>query len=213
MTSANPDPLVALGREVERLARRAALAETRTEELAELLTQLATDVTTLAARTAPTPGEAARAWLLTEDPDQALTDLTDLAEWLARVYLRYPAAILPSCWLWHPTLIEELRWLRATHHEAYDPDRGSWQKAADWHDRYRPATTHRITTTYAACELREHTPGGRQHQPPPQVPLTDAVALIATTWATTPGHPPVPTELQLRRADQHDDTHHRRTTP
>jgi hypothetical protein len=212
MTSPQDGPGVALGRELERLTRRLGAAEARTGELADLLEQLATDVATLVARTGPGQDEEVRAWLLTEDPQQAAEDLTDLVEWLGRVYLRYPDAMLPSCWLWHPALIEELRWLRCAHREAYDPHRGTWQRAADWHDRLRPGVTRRIQTAYGSCELREHTEGGRQRHGAPRVPLIDAVDLTARAWTSLPDTPLIPSELQLRRADQHDDAHHRRGT-
>jgi hypothetical protein len=204
VTSTGADPGGALGRELERLTRRIATIETRTNELAGLLEQLATDVTTLLTHAETDEREAVRAWLLTEDPDQALADLLDLATWLGRVWLRYPDAILPSCWLWHPALIEELRWVRCAHRDAYHPHHGTWQKAGDWHDRLRPGAARRLRTAYGTCELREHT----QPRPAPTVPLTDAIEATAHTWTTTPEHPLTPTELQIRRAEQHDDTHH-----
>lgn len=213
MVPAEGDAVVALGRELDRVADRQAAVERQCGELAYLLEQLAADVATLAtlaARAGPAQEEAVRSWLLTEDPDQALADLTDLSGWLARVYLRYPDAFLPSCWLWHPALIEELRWLRCAHREAYHDQRGSWQHAGDWHDRYRPGAAKRIRTAYGSCELREHTPGGSQAHPAPRVPLPDAIEPTAAAWTSTPGQPPPPTELQLRRADQHHDAHHRR---
>jgi hypothetical protein len=210
VTSADENPGAALGRELERLTRRVGSLEIRIDEFAQLLEQLATDVATLLTRAGPDEDDMVRAWLLTEDPDQALTDLIDLTTWLARVYLRYPDAMLPTCWLWHPALIEELRWLRCTHREAYDPQRGSWQKVADWHDRLRPSAAKRIRTAYGSCELREHTTNGSQHRPAPLVPLTDAVEPTARAWTLTPEHPLIPTELQVRRADQHEDAHHRR---
>ena len=211
MTLNGQDPAgQALGREVERLARRSVAVEERVGELADLLQQLATDVATLAARAGPDGDEAVRAWLLTDDPQLAHEDLTDLAEWLGRVYLRYPDAVLPSCWLWHPAAIEELRWLRCAHREAYDEKRGTWQKVADWHDRMRPGVVRRINIAYGACELREHTEGGRQPRSAPVVPLTDAVGLAARAWTSMPGSALIPSEGQVRCAEQHDDAQHRR---
>ncbi|MGH3770199.1 MAG: hypothetical protein ACRDRW_02170 [Pseudonocardiaceae bacterium] len=212
MTGDGPDPaVVALGREVQRLTRAHADAVARVEELAELLTQLPTDVTTLAARSAPDGDEAVRAWLLTSDPDLAQTDLDDLTEWLARVYLHYPDAVLPSCWLWHPALIEELRWLRCAHREAYHPHHGTWAKAGDWHDRYRPGVARRITTAYGSCELREHTEGGTHRRPAPTVALADLAPITARAWATTPTTPLTPTDQQIDEAERHDNAHHRGT--
>jgi hypothetical protein len=205
-----PDPtVIALGREVEWLTRRSGAVETRIDELADLLQQLATDVATLAARAGPDGDEAVRAWLLTDDTDLALSDLTDLAEWLARVYLRYPDAVLPSCWLWHPAAIEELRALRCAHRDAYDGHRGTWQKVGDWHDRLRPGVVRRLTAAYGSCELREHADGGAQRRPAPQVSLTDAIELTARAWTSMPDRPLLPTELQVKRAEQHDDALHR----
>jgi hypothetical protein len=201
--------VIALGREVERLTRRSVAVETRIDELADLLQQLATDVATLAARSGPDGDEAVRAWLLTDDLALALADLTDLAEWLARVYLHYPDAVLPSCWLWHPAAIEELWWLRCAHRETYDEHRGTWQKVGDWHDRLRPGVVRRLTTAYGSCELREHTEGGAQRRPAPQVPLTEAIDLTARAWTSMADRPLLPSALQVKRAEQHDDARHR----
>ncbi|MGH3718319.1 MAG: hypothetical protein ACRDRI_05635 [Pseudonocardiaceae bacterium] len=213
MTGDGPDPaLVALGREVQRLTHAHADAVARVEELTELLTQLATDVATLAARSAPDGDEAVRAWLLTSDPDLAQTDLDDLADWLARVYLRYPDAVLPSCWLWHPAAIEELRWLRCAHREAYHDKHGTWAKAGDWHDRYRPGVARRLAAAYGSCELREHAHSGSQHRPAPTVALADLAPITARAWTATPDTPLIPTDQQIREAEHHDTTTHHRGT-
>ncbi|MEO7194310.1 MAG: hypothetical protein ABIZ05_05730 [Pseudonocardiaceae bacterium] len=207
MTADGHDPaLVAFGREVQRLTRGQAVVGARVDELAELLAQLATDVATLAARSAPEGDEAVRSWLLTTDPDLADTDLGDLADWLARVYLRYPDAMLPSCWLWHPALIEELRWLRCAHREAYHDQRGTWAKVADWHDRHRPGVARRLATAYGSCELREHAQGATQDRPAPTVALADLAPIIARAWSTTGEHL-IPTDQQISEAEQHDNTH------
>ncbi|MGH3963019.1 MAG: hypothetical protein ACRDRY_07185 [Pseudonocardiaceae bacterium] len=207
-TPAEPDPaLVALGREVQRLTRSQTTVQERVGELADLLGMLATDVATLAARAGPEGDEAVRAWLLTTDPRLAHDDLTDLVEWLGRVWLHYPDAVLPSCWLWHPAVIEELRWARCAHREAYHDKHGTWQKVGDWHDRQRPGVVARINRYAGNCELREHAEGASQRRPAREVPLTDAVSIIARAWTTTPDSQVIPSELQVRRAEQHDDTH------
>jgi len=203
--------VVALGREVQRLTRSHTAVEQRIGDLEGLLQQLATDVTTLVSRAGPDGDEAVRAWLLTTDPKTAVGDLTDLAEWLPRVYLRYPDAVLPSCWLWHPALIEELRWLRAAHREAYDEKRGTWAKVADWHDRHRPGVVKRLQATYGSCELREHTEEGAQRKPAPTVALADLADLAARAWAIDPSRPLLPSEAQVREAEQHDAAQNRHT--
>lgn len=203
-----PDPVHTLAADVERLARRSVAVEERIGELEGLLQQLATDVATLVSRSSPDGDGGVRAWLLTTDPKLAVPDLTDLAGWLAQVYLRYPDAALPACWCWHPALIEELRWLRCAHRQAYDEDHGTWQAVAEWHDRLRPGVARRIRDAYSGCELREHALGGSQHRPTPSVALTGDLGLIARAWCATPDTPLSPTEQQISEAEHHDQAQH-----
>jgi len=190
----------ALARDLERTTRRVA-------ELTALLGQLATDLTALADPTTDDDtGGGVRAWLLAEDPDQARTDLTDLVEWLHRVYLRYPDATLPSCWLWHPTVVEELWWLRNAHTDAYTDTDASWTRAGDWHDRQRPGVVKRLRGEVGGCELALHTAGAEHAHPPTAAPLADATAQIAAAWTADGRYqpPPEPTPAQLAEADLHD---------
>ncbi len=198
-----PARVEALARDLDRTTRRVA-------DLTTLLGQLATDLTALAE---PTPDGAdtdtdggVRAWLLVEDPDQARTDLTDLVEWLHRVYLRYPDTALPSCWLWHPTVVEELWWLRNAHTDAYTGTDASWTRAGDWHDRQRPGVVKRLRTTVAGCELALHAAGAEHAHSPTAAPLGDAAEQIAQAWTADGRYqpPPEPTPVQLAEADQHD---------
>lgn len=204
MPPTDPGParetLLAFGRHLDRTTRRVG-------ELDELLTQLATDVATLVSRAGPNEGGPPRSWLLTEDPDQAVADLQDLTEWLGRVYLRYPGAALPSCWAWHPAVIEELWWLRQAHREAYAPGTRSVAKAGDWHDRHRPGVATRLQPLVRDCDLSRHTTGGDRLQDPPQPPLAADAGWLAGHWAN--GGTPLPTATQLagaRLADQRQRT-------
>lgn len=209
MPPSNPDPdlretLLAFGRALERATRRIDAAEERAAGFEALLTQLATDVRTLVARAEVDKDSPPRSWLLTEDQGQAIADLVDLTGWLARVYLRYPGAALPSCWAWHPTVVEELWWLRQAHREAYAPGARSTQKAGDWHDRSRPGVVARLAPLARDCDLSRHAEGGDRIQDPPTVPLAGDAAWIARHWTT--GGTPLPTTTQLdaaRFADQH----------
>jgi hypothetical protein len=141
---------------------------------------------------------------LAEDIDQALTLLADLIPWLDRVYLAYADAVLPTCWLWHPEVVEELWWLRCAHAEAYHPEAGSWLRAGDWHDRQRPNLVRRIRTAIGSCELSEHQPERPASHTPAGAPLTGAASLIAG-WvaAGRPAPTPAPTGGQLAEAEQH----------
>jgi len=200
----DPDPhLVALARDVERTKRRTAEVET-------LVRQLAADIAALPRTDTAEEGSTprVRSWLLADDPGQAATDLHDLIEWVERVYLRYPDTALPTCWLWHPTAIEELRWLRDAHADAYSGPDAASGLAGDWHDRQRPGVTKRLREAVAGCELALHVPGAEHGQRPTAAPLAQHADPVAATWVATAGSPE-PTPGQLVDAQRHDDHRHR----
>jgi hypothetical protein len=215
-TDAEDTVVIALARAVDRAVRRV-------ERLDTAVAQLAADVTVLAraldTRTHP-PGGASgaddpergiRSWLLADDQDQAVADLADLAVWMDAVYLRYRDATVPSCWLWHPEVIEELWWLRRAHADAYHPETRSWLRVGDWHDRQRPGVVRRIIRAVGSCELALHLTdpthpgrltGASDHVTPPSpAPLTSALAQVAAAWAS--GRATLePEAAQLAEADR-----------
>ncbi|MGQ0480001.1 MAG: hypothetical protein ACT4O0_03075 [Pseudonocardia sp.] len=211
MAELPPHPhLKALGREVERNSRRVGALDELVRELGDKVSALARHL----GADAPEPGDpdqhpgeqreeppGARSWLLADDPDQAVADLADLTVWLDRVYLAYPSVSLPSCWLWHSALVEELWWLRRAHDDAYRS--GSWVRIGDWHDRQRPNVVRRIRNATLACELSEHRPGAELARPAPRVPLTGAAGMIAA-WvaAGRPDPAPEPTAEHLAAAEE-----------
>jgi hypothetical protein len=194
--------LLAIARDLERNGRRV-------DELTTLVYKLAGDITRHLDSGSPGSGDPAdsgavvRAWLLADDAERALDDLADLIGWLDRVYLAYPGASVPTCWLWHPAMVEELWWLRQTHAEAYHPQVGSWVRVGDWHDRLRPNVVARLRKAAIACELSLHKPGAEQGHPGPRTPLTSAAAALAA-WAAAgrPDPAPEPTEAELEQAEQ-----------
>jgi hypothetical protein len=213
LTDARDSAVLALARAVERAVRRV-------DALDAVTGQLAADVSTLAhaldTGPAGAPGAGAedrgvRSWLLAEGPDQAIADLADLARWMDAVYLRYRDAAVPSCWLWHPEVVEELWWLRCAHADAYHPERGSWLRVGDWHDRQRPGVVRRVTRAVGGCELALHLTdrthpgrltGASSHvTPPAPAPLTSAVAQVAAAWAADRAAPE-PDVAQLGEADR-----------
>lgn len=193
--------VTALARVIDRALRRIADVET-------MLRQLCADIEAQTARRADDESEQTgdQSWLLLADPEQARGVLGDLLDWLSRVYLRYPGAALPSCWLWHPAVVEELRWLRQAHCDAYSPRDGSPAKVADWHDRQRPGVVRRIQVALRDCELSLH----EQTRPAPAVPLSGSAHRIAEAW-TASRTSPAPTPDELTEADQHDRAQHRRS--
>jgi protein involved in temperature-dependent protein secretion len=94
----------------------------RVEEMGQLVTRLA-EATTAAATTTGHADEGAVSWIDADldphDPSVAEAMLTRLAQWVTGVYLRYPDAKLPDCWLWHPEVVEELLWLHQAWLAAY----------------------------------------------------------------------------------------------
>ena len=219
--------LLALARGVERATRRVGNVEQLVRQLATdttrrgtdlelLVQQLAADVTALT-RVVGDPDEpdpdvaagAVRSWLLCEDAAQARTDLADLVTWLGAIYLRYQHAVLPSCWAWHPAVVEELWWLRQAHRAAYEAEGASWRDAGDWHDRQRPGVVKRIGAAIGGCDLARHAVNGdRRAAAQPVAPLAGAADQIATTW-TEHRTAPEPTPEQTHEANQHDQEQHR----
>jgi len=205
---ADADPqMVALARQVERATRRVDNVELLVRQLAADVTALTSAVGDPVEPDEDTDADAVRSWLFTDDPDTARADLTDLVQWLGAVYLRYPAATLPSCWLWHPAVVEELWWLRNAHKAAYD---GAWRDVADWHDRMRPGVIKRLSAAVGGCELARHAASGDRAQALSVVPLVDAADQIAQTW-TTSTSTPTPTDDQLTEAETYDRAQHQRT--
>jgi len=204
--------LRSLGRDVERVLRRVSQLDEFVRSLGERVTDLSHQLdppspgSGEAATPAPGSGEPGHpdsaAWLLTEDPDAAARRLDDLIVWLDRVYLAYPDASLPTCWLWHPDVVEELWWLRCAHAEAYHPEVGTTLLAGDWHDRQRPNVVRRLKVAVRTCELSEHLPGRPASYPTPRAPLAGSADLIAA-WvaAGRPGAAPEPSAAQLAEAE------------
>jgi len=204
-----PDPrVVALAREVERLTRRHTDLGQGLADLDGLVRRMAGDLALLLPTAEDENPPALSSWLAAADPEQARAVLTDLAEWLGAVYLRYPDAALPSCWAWHPAAVEELWWLRQAHHGAYHGPGACWREVGDWHDRQRPGVTRRLNAALGACDLARHTPGGDRAQPPPAAPLAAHLGPLAEHW-TTHHDTPDPTDQQLTDAAAHDHTHRR----
>ena len=193
---------------VGELAGRADTQDERVGELGTLVRQLAADVTAYAraAQSQPPAPEAGDGedpsltpWLLDEDPAHAEAELTDLADWVDRVYLWYPDADLPSCWASHPAAVTELQWLRHCHRIVHEGEAASWRAAGEWHERLRPGVVRRLTAT-ASCDLSRHSDGPRRTAP--AVP----VAAVARTWALAQ-RTPTPTPQQLDTAQTYDDNH------
>lgn len=142
----------------------------------------------------------------TTDPTRAAQALEELADWVGRVYLRYPLAAreLPDCWLWHPDMVEELAWLQQAWQAAYSPDTGTVGAAADWHDRYRPGAVARIrAANFDSCSLENHLNPDRPIAAV-TVPGAGSVGPVAIWWSTGRDHaqPPLPTPADLDAADR-----------
>lgn len=90
-------------------------------------------------------------WLTVSDPARAIAWLSDLVVWVPRVWQRYPATAMPTCWPWHPAIVAEL--LVARHAWAEATIAGQSVLAlATWHDRWRPTTASRVTKALSGCQ-------------------------------------------------------------
>jgi hypothetical protein len=203
-----------LERRLEELTSRLGDVGDKAGEHDTLIRQLAGSISQLARTVAGDdagdgPPAHPRTWLQIDDAVVAREILADLIEWVDAVYLRYPRAHLPSCWLWHPPVIEELWWLRNLHREAY---RGGWTRVAEWHDRYRPGVVRRVGDAVGDCELSRHTSRGDRAARAAAAPLGGHVEHIADTW-TSNGLPPEPTPQQIGEADQYETEQQRHSQP
>ena len=202
--------VVGLGREVEALRRVVDRHERTTQTVADRLADLESRVGSSAATLvdlAEQIGELAsggqvssahQSWFDTTDSVQGQSRLDDLARWLDRVYFQFPDAALPSCWIWHPSVVEELLWLRRSWTEAFTGSTAAIFRVADWHDRQRPGVVARIRALNdGVCSLEQHAAGAEQDRRPPTTPAVDAVPLIADWWTSRRSEPPpYPSEAQ-----------------
>jgi len=202
------EELAALAREIERMGRAVAGLTARTDQTDAKAGALDRDLADLARTVAglirPAPGPPSGSWL---DPQpggpSARQILDDLIVWLGRVYLRYDGSGLPSCWMWHADVIEELVWLRRAHHEAQVAKTGPAEKLGAWHEKSRPGVVKRIRDTAGACELSQHCPyAERAYSGDINAPLTDYIAAVAMAWQHREA--PEPTHAMLAAASLHD---------
>jgi hypothetical protein len=185
--------LTGLAAEVEALRAQLATLAELPERMEQLGTTVANAVDELAGVGRKPDPVRPISWLAEPaGADELACRLGELADWVARVYLRYPAAArsLPDCWLWHPDLVEELAWLHLAWQTAYHPKLGTVAAAGDWHDRQRTGVATRIRASAGTCSLEVHlTPT----VPEPAAPSVDALPVIAAWWATSrAGTPPEP---------------------
>jgi len=204
--------MVAIARVLDRTGRRVITLEEHVRRLsadvARIAGVLATQVSPRSPESGgPSPDQTAPAvssWLLAAgaDSEELPGALADLIAWLDLVYLQFPDALLSACWLWHPSVIEELWWLRCAHADAYHPQTGSWLRVGDWHDRQRPGVARRVREVLAKCDLSLHGGGRSERSPaalPTPAPLAVHAAAIAAEWGRS-GTRMEPTEAQLQDA-------------
>ena len=203
MSPTDPRPeMTALARDVDRVARG---LDSFKQETVERVLDLDTRVTRLADTFADAFNQTTvfpQSWLLVDDPSKAREMLADLIAWLDAVYLRFPDAKLPACWMWHPTVIEELWILRCVHADALS-GRGWQVKYETWLMTYRQKCLERISASVGTCDLEWHAPGGKKELKPRTAPLARHFEAVADAW-TSRGVPPEPTDEQVRDAEACD---------
>ena len=210
-----PDPMQAvmrLGRDIDRLARRVDAVSRqadgvtpRLDEIAEQVTTLVEAIDLLSGPKGVQPPVTSWLDLSPEEEAEARSRLLDLAGWLSYVYLRYADAALPSCWAFHPDVVEQLWWLRQLYDCSYHRRGASWAKVADWQQRFRPFVVRWITETHGNCELGRHDPvrGDVPGPTAPEVPLSAHLDEVARCW-TDRREPPIPSPQALVDAQRYD---------
>jgi hypothetical protein len=192
--SNTPDPqapatkgaLAGVAREVDALRRAVrplADLQARVDQLAATLAEAVDDLAATGRRPDPVRPVS---WIAhSHDLGETTRQLTELADWVGQVYLRYPVAAreLPDCWLWHPDIVEELAWLHQVWQAAYDPNTGTVAAAA----------SNRV------CSLENHL------QPDSgavtMAPSVGSVPAVAHWWTCVRDErPPVPTQADLDAA-------------
>lgn len=199
-----PEVVAGLAREVDalrRAVRKTTALHTKVDQLAETVAQAVDDLAATGRRADPVRPVS---WIASStDPQATATALAELADWVGRVYLRYPVAAreLPDCWLWHPDVVEELAWLQQAWQGAYCPETGTVGAAGDWHDRYRPGVAARIRSAARGCSLETHTQPDRPTGAV-VVPSVGSAEALARWWSSTRDcqQPPAPTQADLDAA-------------
>jgi hypothetical protein len=190
--SSEPDrdkAIAAIGSNLEDLRRR---AETTEQEIAKIL-RLTAEFGERLAAAVPASRVGPISWLgfpcHTDDPTaptRAEAVLTDLGKWVSDILLHFPDVVvtLPSCWLWHPDVVEELLWLRQAWAAAYRGPAPSVLAIGDWHDRSRPGVLRRIRAVAATCSIETHTCEDDAGFHIVRTLLADAPKAIAHWWTT-----------------------------
>jgi hypothetical protein len=94
-------------------------------------------------------------WLTMSDQERSekLGELHDWVETVLRAqYPDYIADHIKPCWPNHPEARWELAWLYHLWSSAYLIDRPAPKEAADWHDRWLPGATRRLSQNMSRCE-------------------------------------------------------------
>jgi hypothetical protein len=94
-------------------------------------------------------------WLTMTDQkrDERLSELSDWVETVLRTqYPGYLADQIRPCWPNHPEARWELAWLYQLWTHAYLTQRPAPKDAADWHDRWSPGVTRRLSQIMRPCE-------------------------------------------------------------
>jgi hypothetical protein len=101
--------------------------------------------------TAAPRGPAALRWDAMDKETRSAT-LADLAEWVRTVLLAgYPDCGLPECWGNHPQAVTELGNIWAEWRHIYEQKRPPLALTLDWHDRWLPNATRRISEITRRC--------------------------------------------------------------
>lgn len=140
------------------LADQVMAADTRLDELTEVVSELAAGLNSLAQGTNDQSGRVRPRWWPDLEEQQRADHWQDLVEWLQQDLLPHQpefARTLRACWHRHLGVIDELGALHTSWLAAYRDPRALPTAASEWLDRWAPGAHRRIQVVMTECK-REH---------------------------------------------------------
>ena len=105
----------------------------------------------------PSPSEWFWLTMTGQQRDERFSELSDWVDTVLRTqYPDYLEGQIKPCWPSHPEARWELTWLYQLWTRAYLTPRPADKDAADWHDRWTPGVTRRLSQVMRQCEESCH---------------------------------------------------------
>ncbi|GAA1456193.1 DUF4913 domain-containing protein [Nocardiopsis exhalans] len=172
--SARPSGNPAAGTALERLAR----LEKQTHMLADEVLELVESAQTYPSpRSQPLGNQSSADWVWVDmAPDQALTRLGQLQDWMLRVLVHHPrvTVVLHPCWYRHPAVVQMLFDVWRGWEHAYRDGLDTPHRSLTWWQRDLPELERETARELGHCTSVRHDPDRIQ------IPLVDPARVFDT---------------------------------